>query len=133
MNKNKALAQNIESRAKAQGSQKEGWFAAGGIAGAILAASCCVGPLLLVSLGVSGAWIGNLTALEPFKPYFAAFAILLIGLGFRQVYFAPKKACEDGTYCARPEAALITQIALWAASALVILALTIDYWAPWFY
>ncbi len=111
----------------------KGWLATGGVLGALLAASCCIGPLVLVSLGVSGAWIGNLTALEPFKPYFAAFAILLIGLGFWQVYFKPKKVCEDGSYCARPQSALITQIALWAASALVILALTIDFWAPWFY
>jgi mercuric ion transport protein len=35
----------------------------GGLA-AILASTCCLGPLLLVMLGFSGAWIGNLTALE---------------------------------------------------------------------
>lgn len=39
-----------------------GVLAAGGLAG-ILASTCCLGPLLLITLGVSGARIGNLTAL----------------------------------------------------------------------
>lgn len=37
--------------------------AAGGILGALAASSCCIIPLVLFSLGISGAWIGNLTAL----------------------------------------------------------------------
>lgn len=39
---------------------------AGGLA-AILASTCCLGPLVLVALGFSGAWIGNLTVLEPYR------------------------------------------------------------------
>ena len=50
--------------------QKRGWLAAGGIIGAIVASSCCILPLVLVLAGVSGAWIGSLTALDPYKPYF---------------------------------------------------------------
>ena len=42
---------------------------AGGLA-AILASTCCLGPLVLVALGFSGAWIGNLTILEPYRPIF---------------------------------------------------------------
>lgn len=41
------------------------WIAAGGILGAIAASSCCILPLVLFSLGIGGAWIGNLTALAP--------------------------------------------------------------------
>jgi hypothetical protein len=40
-------------------------FLIAGILSAIGASICCVGPLLLLALGVSGAWIGSLTALEP--------------------------------------------------------------------
>ena len=43
----------------------------GGLA-AILASTCCLGPLVLVALGLSGAWIGNLTLLEPYRPFFIA-------------------------------------------------------------
>ncbi len=44
-----------------------GSLLAGGVA-ALLASACCLGPLVLVVLGFSGAWIGNLTALEPYRP-----------------------------------------------------------------
>ena len=32
------------------------------------ASVCCVGPFALLLAGVSGAWIGNLVALEPYRP-----------------------------------------------------------------
>lgn len=113
--------------------RRDGWLAAGGVLGASLASACCIGPLVLLTLGISGAWIGNLTALEPYKPVFAAIALVFIGLGFRQVYFRPKQACEPSSYCARPTSAIITKTALWAATALVIAALTIGWWAPLLY
>ena len=113
--------------------RKKEWFAAGGVVGAILASTCCIAPLVLLLLGVSGAWIGNLTALEPYKPIFAGVALVFIGLGFRQVYFKAKPACADGSYCAHPESALITKSALWLSTVLVVVALTINWWAPLFY
>lgn len=112
---------------------RQTWFAAAGVIGAVLASSCCIAPLVLLTLGVSGAWIGNLTALEPYKPVFLGVALVFIGLGFRQVFFKPKPACEDGSYCARPESAIVTQVALWVATLLVVLAASIDGWAPLFY
>jgi len=115
------------------GDRKRNIFAAGGVIGAILASACCVVPLLFVMLGISGAWIGNLTALAPNKPYVAGIALVFIALGFRQVYFKPRPACEEGTYCAKPQSAVITKTALWVAAALVLLALSIDWWAPLFY
>ena len=113
--------------------RQQGWLAAGGIIGAILASTCCVVPLLLALLGVSGAWIGNLTAIEPYKPYIAAITVIFIALGFWHVYFRRKPACADGSYCARPESSLVIKAALWVATVLVLLAMTIDWWAPFFY
>ena len=115
------------------GSRRKDWFAAGGVTGAVFASSCCIVPLALLSLGVSGAWIGNLTALEPLKPLFAAIALLFIGLGFRQVYFQPNTICEPGSVCARSRSALLTRTALWSATVLVLVAITIDWWAPLLY
>ena len=111
----------------------QGWFATGGAVGAILASSCCILPLVLLTIGVSGAWIGNLTALEPYKPYFAGVTLIFLGLGFRQVYFKPKGDCAEGSYCSRPASSIVTRTALWLATGLVVLALTIDLWAPLFY
>ena len=36
------------------------------------ASACCIGPLLLLSLGIGGAWVGNLTAMEPYSGYFVS-------------------------------------------------------------
>jgi mercuric ion transport protein len=113
--------------------RKRRLFAAGGVIGAILASTCCVVPLLLVTLGISGAWIGNLTALEPYKPYVAGVALVFIGLGFRQVYVKARPACVDGSYCARPDSAVVTKTVLWVSTVIVLLALTINWWAPLFY
>jgi mercuric ion transport protein len=108
-------------------------LAAGGIFGALIASSCCVVPLVLVTLGVSGAWIGNLTALEPYKPYFLTITALLLAAGFWHVYFKPKRACEDGSYCARPTSSRITQSVLWIAAVLALLSATVNLWGPLFY
>ena len=52
---------------------------AGGVLGAIAASSCCILPLALFGLGVSGAWIGNLTRLAPYQPYFIAATVACLG------------------------------------------------------
>jgi mercuric ion transport protein len=115
--------------------RKRTLLAAGGAFGAVLASACCVLPLALVTLGVSGAWIGSLTLLDPYKPYIAIVALSLIGAGFWQVYFKPRPetACGPDGYCARPESTVITQIVLWVAAVLVLLALTVSWWAPFLY
>lgn len=111
-----------------------GRFAAiAGVLGAVLASSCCVVPLILVTLGVSGAWIGNLSALDPYKEYFAAIALAFVGAGFWQAYWKKEAPCEDGSYCASPTSSRVTKTALWIASVLVLSAITIDWWAPLFY
>lgn len=108
-------------------------LATGALVGAGLASACCIVPLLLVTFGISGAWIANLTALEPYKPYVATVTLALLGLGFWHVYFKPKPLCEEGAYCARPQSSRTIRTILWLGLAIVILALTIDWWAPWFY
>lgn len=114
--------------------RNHGWLlATGGTIGALLASSCCVVPLLLVTLGVSGAWIGNLTALAPYKPYFLAAAVPLLGAAFWHVYFKSGKACCAGPDCPRPPSIRITKAVLWLATGLALLAATVDLWAPLFY
>lgn len=104
--------------------------AVGGILGALAASSCCIVPLILFSLGIGGAWIGNLTALAPYKPLFVAGTAGLLGYGFYLVYWKPRRACADGPACARPLPNRLVQFALWIASLLVIAAFAFDYVAP---
>lgn len=108
-------------------------FAAGGVLGGVLASSCCIVPLVLVSLGISGAWIGSLTALEPYKPYFLVVTAIFLAGGFWHVYLRPQKACADGSYCARPASAKLAKSALWLGTVLAVLAATVSYWAPLLY
>ena len=93
----------------------------------------CIVPLVLISLGVSGAWIGQLTALEPYKPLFLLVAIGFLAAGFWDVYFRKTSVCEDGSYCARLQSSVVKQVALWSGALVVLAALTIDVWAPLFY
>jgi mercuric ion transport protein len=104
---------------------------AGGLA-AILASGCCLGPLLLVMLGFSGAWIGNLAALEPYRPIFIAAALLALFLAYRQI-FRPAQACRPGVVCAVPQVRSGYQLIFWVVAGLVVVALGFPYVAPFFY
>ena len=106
-------------------------LAAGGILAALGAASCCVIPFALFLVGVSGAWIGDLTALEPYQPIFAGVSLAFIGFGAWRVYRRPKMVCADG-YCATPQSGRIAKIGLWTAGVLVVLAVGFPYAARYF-
>ncbi len=106
-------------------------FAGGSLFGALAMSSCCIMPLVLFSLGITGAWIGNLAALYPYKLYFfIPTAGFLVG-GFYMAYRKPKAAdCESGSSCAAPISNRINKIVLWAATLLVLAALAFPYYAP---
>ena len=106
-------------------------IAAGGLLGALAATSCCILPLGLTLLGVSGAWMSNLRALAPYQPYFIAATIALLGYGFYLVYWrAAKVACADGAACARPLPNVLVKGALWTALVVVIAAVSFNSWFP---
>jgi mercuric ion transport protein len=98
------------------------FLAAGGILAALGAASCCVVPFALFMLGVGGAWIGNLTALEPYQPVFAGIAVVCLGCGFYLAYREPKTVCDADSCCASPSSNRVAKIGLWTATVLVIVA-----------
>lgn len=101
----------------------------GGIAAAIGAGLCCVGPFLLLSLGISGAWIGNLTLLEPYRPMFMAAVLALFGWAGWKVY-RPASACEPGTACAVPKVRKRRQVIFWITALVALVLVTSTYWIP---
>ena len=103
-----------------------------GGAAALLASACCLGPLVLLLLGVSGAWIGNLAALEPYRPAFVALALLCLTLAWRPVY-RRAAACSPGDVCASPMMRTGYKAAFWAVALLVLLALGYPWLLPMFY
>jgi len=108
-----------------------GALAAGGIA-AILASTCCLGPLVLVTLGFSGAWIGNLTALEPYRPLFIGAALVALFFAWRRI-FRPAQDCKPGEVCAIQRVRTAYKLIFWIVAALVLVALGFPYVLPFFY
>lgn len=119
----------VEERA-GQESRKQPLVAAGGMLGALTASACCIIPLVLFALGISGAWIANLTALAPYKWLFVGITAGILGYGFFLVYLKPKRACADGAACARPLSDRLVKLSLWAATVLVVAAAAFNYIAP---
>ena len=76
--------------------------AAGGVGAAFASALCCAGPLIAVSVGLSGA--GLAATFEPLRPYFLGAAALFLGIGHVSLYREERKACEPGAQCADPRA-----------------------------
>ena len=103
-----------------------------GTLAAIGASVCCVGPLVLLGLGISGAWISNLTALEPYRPIFIGLTLVFLGLAFRRLYLVPQ-VCEPGTSCANLRTAKRQRIAFWSASLLLLGLIAVPAIIPMFY
>lgn len=103
----------------------------GGLA-AILASTCCLGPLVLVTLGISGAWIGNLTQLEPYRPFSIAIALVALFFAWRSIY-QPAQACKTGEVCGLPRTRRLYKFLFWASCGLTLLALVYPYFAKYFY
>src|SRR5260370_21989900 len=102
----------------APGRTGSGALIVGGLA-AILASTCCLGPLVLVALGLSGAWIGNLTQLEPYRPFFIAGALVALFFAGRRI-LPPAQDCQPGEVCAVPTARRVFKNIFWVVSAAVL-------------
>jgi mercuric ion transport protein len=100
----------------------------GGALAAIFASACCLGPLILVSLGIGGAWISNLTRLEPFRPVFIGAALICMALAYKKIYHGPSpEDCVPGSLCSVPKTNQIYRTMFWIVSVLVLIALAYPY------
>ncbi len=103
----------------------------GGLA-AILASTCCLGPLILVTLGFGGAWIANLMVLEPYRPIFIGAALVALFFAWRRIY-RPARTCKPEDVCAIPQAQATYKLFFWVVAALALVALGFPYVMPLFY
>jgi mercuric ion transport protein len=104
---------------------------AGAVAG-VGASLCCVGPLVLLALGVGGTWIANLTALEPYRPLFVGLTVLFLGLAFRRLYLVPQ-VCTPGALCTDSRMAKRQRLTFWMTAVPLLGLLTAPWLAPLFY
>ena len=105
---------------------------AAGVLAAIGASACCVAPLVLLSLGVGGVWIGNLTALEPYRPFLVGLTFAFFGFAFRNLYLVPQ-ACEPGSTCTDPRATRRQRTIFWIITMLAAGLLAVPSLAGFFY
>lgn len=106
----------------------------GGVIAAVGASLCCVGPLVLVMLGVGGAWVANLAVLEPFRPGFLGAAIIALFFAWKKIYRTPVAAtCTPGSLCALPQTSRVYRVLFWGVAVLVAAAFVFPYLAPLFY
>src|SRR5215469_11625647 len=77
-----------------------------------------------LSFGVSGAWIGNFTALAAYQPYIALITLTALGYGFYSVYWRAPPLCE-GEACERPLPRPVVKSGLWLGAMLILSALLV--------
>lgn len=109
----------------------KGSLVAGALA-AIGASICCVGPLVLLLMGIGGAWVANLAALEPMRPFFIGATLLFVALAFRRLYLMPQ-VCAPGAPCADPRIVRRQRLMFWIVVAALASLLAVPWMAPLFY
>ena len=105
---------------------------AAGAASALGASVCCVLPLVLVAIGVGGAWVAQLRSLERFYPVFVGLAIAAFAYAFYRLYLKPAP-CAPDTACVSPATRRNQRIAFWAtlvaAKALILFPIVYGHFA----
>lgn len=109
----------------------KGSLVAGTLA-AIGASICCVGPLVLLMMGIGGAWVANLAVMEPLRPLFIGATLLFVALAFRRLYLVPQ-VCEAGTPCAEPRTVSRQRLMFWIVVVVLACLLAVPWMAPLFY
>ena len=118
----------ISSPATEQGGKA---LLAGGLA-ALFASACCLGPLVLILVGISGAWISHLTALEPYQPLFMGVSLAALFFAARSIW-RPTAACEPGQVCAIPRVNRTYKLLFGVVVLLLATAMAFPLIAHWFY
>jgi mercuric ion transport protein len=102
----------------------------------IIASTCCVIPLILVLVGITGAWMVNLTALKPLTPVFTGIAIVAIaGAGYLVYRPSARYSAEDAANCETDCDAVrpATRKIFLACAVFIALLLSFPLFAPLFY
>lgn len=99
---------------------------------AIGASLCCLGPLVLLTLGIGGTWISYLTALEPYSPVFSGITLIFLFMAFRKLYLIPRQ-CAPGDSCALPSTLRNQRIIFWLVTVTLIALITFPYYGLVFF
>jgi mercuric ion transport protein len=104
----------------------------GGLLAGAGASACCAGPLLVVSLGFGGAWLSQLTAMEPLRPLLIVLTLACFAVAFQRLYLAPVR-CEPDRACAAPAVRVRQRRLFWLALLVTAAIVAFPWYAPLFY
>lgn len=117
---------------KSDGERKSGVLATAGIAG-VLASACCIGPLVLVSIGLGSIAAGVVAMFEPLRPIFIVIALAALAFAGWKIYRRPAAACEPGAACAAPETERMYKAVFWTVAAIVLALIAFPYYITLFF
>ena len=103
-----------------------------GVVAAIGASACCAGPLVLVLIGVSGAWGSRLLALAPLQPFFVAVAVAAFGFAFHRLYVR-REVCAPGDVCAISAVRTRQRVIFWLFAIAATALMAFPLYAELFY
>ena len=105
--------------------------ALGGISAAFVASACCIGPVAFSLIG-AGALGASAVKLEPYRPWFIAMTVGLVGVALYSAYRPiPVAECDqhDCTPQSRRPARMLAGIAALIAAVLI----AFPYYIGWFF
>ena len=97
----------------------------------LIASTCCVLPLVLVLIGIGGAWMANLQALKPYTAPFVVIALVALAWAGHLLFRPPQTCAPEGLEC---DSARRTTRKIFIASTIFIAALLLfPFAAPLLY
>ena len=90
--------------------------------GALLAISCCSGPIVFLALGLGWTGLAKFQALAPYRWIFFSLTAAFMGISFYKLYFS-KNVCEASSECPTTKTLRYQRIALWLSLFIVITSL----------
>lgn len=102
-----------------------------GVLAALTASLCCVAPLVLLSLGIGGAWVAGLSHFEPLRPIFIVIALVMLFLAWRKLY--RPALCNADKLCADTGFQRRQRMIFWIVSVLTLALLAFPWFASLFY
>ena len=106
----------------------------GGLLAGIAASLCCVGPLILLLLGFGGAWVSNLTVLEPYRPIFVGIAVVALVIAYLRIFRTkPELSCDEGKVCVQPKVNRLYQWLFLGVVVVVLASIMSPYLIPVIY
>lgn len=110
-------------------------FRSSAIVTAILASLCCITPVLAV-LGGLGGIAATFSFLEPLRPYFIGFTVIVLGFAFYNAYKPQKQIdidCNCETEPGQKKSLINSKGFLWLVAVIALVLITFPYYSEAFF